>query len=73
MEKIDNAIRSTNFTNLKNKELNEGFEESVFQEILGKDKSFQLRFNNRWQKILPFDIRDKMNKHFYDDIKYLKY
>tara|TARA_Y100000591_G_C21822865_1_gene694711 strand:- start:1226 stop:2062 length:837 start_codon:yes stop_codon:yes gene_type:complete len=73
-KKLDNAIRSTNFINLKNKELNEGFEESVFSRKTGKKINFfNLGFNNRWQKILPFDIKNNMNKYFYNDIKYLKY
>tara|TARA_B100001121_G_scaffold45398_1_gene38930 strand:- start:1313 stop:2149 length:837 start_codon:yes stop_codon:yes gene_type:complete len=72
--KLLNSIKSTNFNNLKNKELNEGFEESVYSKITGKKINFfNLGFNNRWQKILPNDIKDEVNLNFAKDIKYLKY
>ena len=60
-KKLFNSIRTTNFSNLKNKELNEGFEESVYSKVTGKKINFfNLGFNNRWQKILPNDVKKKI-------------
>lgn len=73
-KKFANSIKSTNFSNLKNKELNEGFEESVFSNKTGKKINFfNLGFNNRWQKLLPTDIRDKINLHYKSELKELNY
>ena len=72
--KLKNSIKSTNFNNLKNKEYNEGFEESVYSKLTGKKVNFfNLGFNNRWQKILPSDIKNEMNLILQKDIKYLNY
>ena len=73
-KKLLNCIKSTNFNNLKNKELNEGFAESVYSKTTGKRINFfNLGFNNRWQKILPVDIKNKLNIYFEKDLKFLKY
>ena len=73
-KKFENSIKSTNFSNLRNKEINEGFEESVFSKKTGKKLNFfNLGFNNRWQKILPNDIRIKMDLEFKDDLQQLEY
>ena len=73
-KKFLNCIKSTNFSNLKNKELNEGFEESVYSKKTGKKINFfNLGFNNRWQKILPHDIKDKINIKFKEEINELEY
>tara|TARA_B100000674_G_C37721528_1_gene860039 strand:- start:49 stop:894 length:846 start_codon:yes stop_codon:yes gene_type:complete len=73
-KKFLNSIKSTNFSNLKNKELNEGFEESVFSNKTGKKINFfNLGFNNRWQKLLPNDIKDKINLYFTNELKELNY
>ncbi len=73
-KKFLNSIKSTNFSNLKNKELNEGFEESVYSNNSSKKKNFfNLGFNNRWQKLLPSDIKKKINDKFYKEIKELEY
>ena len=59
---------------LKNKELNEGFEEKVSSKKTGKIINFfNLGFNNRWQKLLPSDIKEKMNKKFKKELKELNY
>ncbi len=72
--KFINSIKSTNFSNLKNKELNEGFEESVFSHKTGKKINFfHLGFNNRWQKLLPNDIKDLLNKNYKNELKELSY
>tara|TARA_Y100001970_G_scaffold141596_1_gene174250 strand:+ start:789 stop:1634 length:846 start_codon:yes stop_codon:yes gene_type:complete len=73
-KKFLNSIKSTNFANLKNKEINEGFEESVRSLKTGKKINFfNLGFNNRWHKILPSDIKDLINKKFQKEIKELEY
>ena len=69
-----NSIKSTNFSNLKNKEFNEGFEESVYSNKTGKKINFfNLGFNNRWQKLLPTDIKDLLNKKYIKELKELNY
>ena len=73
-KKFSNSIKSTNFSNLKNKELNEGFEESVFSNKTGKKINFfNLGFNNRWQKLLPKDIKNKLNSSLNNELLELKY
>ena len=71
-KKLLNSIKSTNFTNLKNKEKNEGFEESINNN--GEKKPFfNLGFNNRWQKILPKSILVKLNNSLQNDLNDLGY
>ena len=72
--KLLNSIKSTNFSNMKNKELNEGFEESVISKKTGKKLNFfNLGFNNRYQKILEDNFKKKMNLNFQNDLKELGY
>jgi len=69
-----NSIKTTNFSNLKNKELNEGFEESVYSNKTGKKINFfNLGFNNRWQKILPINIKNQANDFFKKSLDELNY
>ena len=73
-KKFLNSVKSTNFSNLKNKELNEGFEESVYSNKIGKKINFfNLGFSNRWQKLLPIDIKDKVNEKFKKSLAELNY
>ena len=72
-KKLLNSIRSTNFTNLKNKEQNEGFEESVISSNGEKKPFFNLGFNNRWEKILPKNILSLLNKNLQNDLNDLGY
>ena len=73
-KKFLNSIKSTNFSNLKNKELNEGFDERVSSKKTGKIINFfNLGFNNRWQKLLPNDIKDQLNKYYINEFKELNY
>jgi hypothetical protein len=73
-KKFLNSIKSTNFSSLKNKELNEGFEESVYSNKIGKKVNFfNLGFNNRWQKLLPLDIKKKVNEKFKENLVELNY
>ena len=72
--KFLNSIKSTNFSNFKKKEFNEGFEESVYSNKTGKKINFfNLGFNNRWQKLLPSDIKEMLNKHYINELKELDY
>jgi len=73
-KKFINSINSTNFNNLKNKEENEGFEESVFSHQTGQKKRFfNLGFNNRWEKILPENILNKLNVNLQNELNELGY
>jgi len=73
-KKFYNSLNSTSFSNLQNKEKNEGFEESVISRETGKKiPFFNLGFKNRWQKILPEDIKKKINQSLSEDIKALGY
>tara|TARA_B100001146_G_C16117222_1_gene406322 strand:+ start:231 stop:1076 length:846 start_codon:yes stop_codon:yes gene_type:complete len=73
-KKLFNSIKTTSFSNLRNKELNEGFEESVYSNKTGKKINFfNLGFNNRWQKILPIDIKNQTNEVFKKSLDELNY
>ena len=73
-KKFENSIKSTNFVNLKNKEKNEGFYESVVSKKTGKKVNFfNLGFNNRWEKILDKKIVTEMNNIFKIDLEQLGY
>ena len=73
-KKFLNSIRSTNFNNLKNKELNEGFEESVYYKKTKKKVNFfNLGFNNRWKKILSPGMIETINKKLEKEIEELGY
>ena len=72
-KKLVNSINSTNFSNLRNKEENEGFNESVYSAIGDKKRFFNLGFQNRWQKILPKDILLKLNNTLQNDLNDLGY
>ena len=72
-KKFLNSINSTNFSNLRNKEENEGFEESVSSRSGNKKRFFNLGFNNRWQKILPKSILSKLNNNLQSDLNDLGY
>ena len=72
-KKLINSINSTNFSNLRNKEENEGFEESVYSKSGQKKRFFNLGFNNRWQKILPKNILHKLNNTLQNELYDLGY
>jgi len=71
--KFENSIKSTNFVNLKNKELNEKFDESVFSKEGKKISFFNLGFKNKWQKLLPEDMINKINKNLKKELLELNY
>ena len=71
--KFFNAINSTSFVNLKNKENISGFEESVYSNLGKKRNFFNLGFQNKWQKKLPSDIINKVNKNLEKELIELGY
>ena len=71
--KFFNAIKSTSFVNLKNKENISGFEESVYSNLGKKRNFFNLGFQNKWQKKLPRDIVNKVNKNLEKELIELGY
>ncbi len=72
-KKFLNAINSTNFVNLKNKELNEKFDESVFSNDGKKINFFNLGFKNKWQNLLSRDMIEKINNSFKKELLELNY
>jgi len=73
-KKFYNSIKSTSFSNLQNKERNEGFEEAIFSKEIGKKKVFfNLGFKNKWQKILPSNITNEINIKLKNELKSLGY
>ena len=72
-KKFSNALKSTNFTNLKNKENIYGFEESIYSDKGKKLNFFNFGFQNKWQKKLPNDIVKKINLSLKNEIIELGY
>ncbi len=71
--KFFNSINSTNFINLKNKEDNEGFEESYINKGGKKINFFNMGFKNDWRKLLPKEIEEKISKKFEKELEELGY
>ena len=72
--KIKNAIGSTSFSKLKNKEKNEGFSEAPIAKGGGKKiPFFNLGPNNNWKIILNDDLKDKLNNIFKKKLEELSY
>ena len=73
-KKFRNAVQSTNFKNLRIKEKLEGFPEAVQSKQSKKTlKFFNLGFENKWQKILPENVKMRLNVELKDDLKFWKY
>ena len=72
-KKFMNSINTTNFVNLKNKELNEGFGENYISKDGKKINFFNKGFKNNWQNDLPKDIINKINKNFEKELIELDY
>ena len=72
-DKFVNCIKSTNFATLKNKELNEKFQESVYSKDGKKINFFNLGFKNKWQNFLKPDILKKINHIYKKDLIDLGY
>ena len=72
-KKFSNALKSTNFTTLKNKESVYGFEESIYSDKGKKLNFFNFGFQNKWQKKLPNDMIKKINLSLKNEIIELGY
>ena len=72
--KINNCIKTTNFEILKNKEKKEGFPENVYSKKKNKKIDFfNLGPKNKWRKVVPKALHEKINNIFREDLKNLKY
>jgi hypothetical protein len=73
-DKIKNAVSSSSFSKLKEKEEKEGFSEAP-QSKLGDSKIpfFNLGPKNNWKIILNDDLKEKMNKVFKKQLEELSY
>ena len=72
--KIKNAVNSSSFSKLKDKEKNEGFSEAPKSK--GGDKKipfFNLGPKNNWKVILNDDLKDKLNNIFKKKLDELSY
>ena len=72
--KIKNAVSSSSFSKLKEKEKNEGFSEAPKSKS-GDSKIpfFNLGPKNNWKKILNDDLKEKLNKTFKKQLEELSY
>ena len=73
-DKIDHAIKSNSFENLKKIENRDGFKEAIKDKVSGEVKRFfNLGPNNKWEKILDSEIKDEIEKKFNVEMKELGY
>ena len=73
-DKIKNAVSSTLFSKLKEKEQQEGFSEAPKSKVGDKKiPFFNLGPKNNWKKILDQDLKDKLNNIFEKKLKELSY
>ena len=74
MQKIENILKSTSFSNMQKLENKIGFNEAVLDNKTGKKKPFfNLGPNNKWQKLLDDKIRSKIENAFHKEMKELNY
>ena len=73
IKNLKNSLNSTSFSNLKRQEKTHGFKESLSYKTNNKTNFFNLGFKNKWQKILPLNIRDQINIKLKEDLKKLGY
>ena len=73
-KKIENAIKSNSFSQLKAQELKYGFEEAITDKNTKKTKNFfHLGPKNDWKKILDNETKSIIEDKFYDEMKELNY
>ena len=73
-KKLKNAIDSTSFDKLQDKEINEGFYESVRDKLgNGKKKFFNLGPKNKWQELVDKNIVNEIENQFENEMKELNY
>ena len=72
--KLQNAVSSTSFDNLKKNELKHGFSESIFSKQENKKiPFFNLGPSNEWSQILDKKFQDKILNSLEDNLKELSY
>jgi predicted metal-dependent RNase len=72
--KIKNAVSTSLFSKLKEKEKKEGFSEAPKSKLLNSQiPFFNLGPNNNWKKILNDNLKDKLNIAFQKKLKELSY
>ena len=72
--KLKNALNSTTFDKLQNKEKIQGFSEAVSSLTTNeKITFFNLGPKNDWKKILNEDLKNKINEIFKKNLKELSY
>jgi len=73
-DKINFAVKSNSFENLKKLEQENGFAEAIEDKKAGgKKKFFNLGPNNDWEKLLNIKLRDNIEKEFEIEMRELKY
>ncbi len=74
MIKLNKAIKTTEFENMKKKEENETFYEAVIDSKTGKRKNFfNLGPKNNWRKLLDVKNKDKIENYFEKEMIELGY
>lgn len=71
--KIKEAIKKNSFNNLKKLEEKFGFDEAILDENSNKKKFFNLGPENNWKKLLPDEIKRKIEKKFQKEMVELGY
>ena len=71
--KLKNALNSTTFEKLQEREKKYGFSEAVSFTSATKSQFFKLGPKNDWKKILNEKLKDKLTKTFEEDLKKLAY
>ncbi len=72
-KKLQNVIRTTGFTHLKNLEEKEGFEESHTDKKGNKISFFKYGPKNNWKQFITNDIREMIENSFNKEMKELDY
>tara|TARA_B100000586_G_C20016813_1_gene387180 strand:- start:77 stop:922 length:846 start_codon:yes stop_codon:yes gene_type:complete len=71
--KLSNSINSTSFDKMRTGEKEGKFTENVINKDNKKIKFFFMGPKNNWKKVLPEDIKIKMNEYYKNDLKNLNY
>ena len=73
-QKINRAIETTSFNNMKSLETKYGFDEAKINDLTGKKvKFFNLGPNNDWNKLLDKKFRNKIEQYFKKEMIELGY
>ena len=70
---VEKSIKSNSFLKLKNAEQKKGFKESPVNKFNDKKDFFNLGPNNKWQKLLPEEIKKKIENKFFQEMRELNY